>query len=170
MPIDQTLNNIPLATANVNVNNNKITNLTVGTDPNDAVCLSQLDGYIPVTGNINDLTAQTADYSTSGFQINNSAPPTSGDNLTNKTYVDNSISALSTVYQTIANMVNYVTNSSLSTILSSYVLSSFLVANYLTSTAIASTYQTIAEMSNFVTTTVFNNTLANYVTTTLLDF
>jgi hypothetical protein len=57
MPIDQTLNNIPLATASLNVNNNKIINLTAGTDPSDAVCLSQLDGYIPVSGNINDLTA-----------------------------------------------------------------------------------------------------------------
>lgn len=40
MPIDQTLNNIPLATASLNVNNNKIINLTAGTDPTDAVCLS----------------------------------------------------------------------------------------------------------------------------------
>lgn len=40
MPIGQTLNDIPLATDNVNVNNNKIINLTAGTDPTDAVCLS----------------------------------------------------------------------------------------------------------------------------------
>jgi hypothetical protein len=32
MPIDQTLDEIPLATGDVNVNNNKITNLAPGVD------------------------------------------------------------------------------------------------------------------------------------------
>ncbi len=61
------MDEIPLAENNVDVNNFKIVNLLPGTQPTDAVNLSQLDGYIPITGNINNLTAQTADYDTSGF-------------------------------------------------------------------------------------------------------
>jgi len=49
------------------MNSFKIVNLLAGTQPNDAVNLSQLDGYIPVTGNINSLSPQTENYDTSGF-------------------------------------------------------------------------------------------------------
>jgi len=56
MPIDQTLNNIPLANGDINLNNNKLTNLSNGTLSNDAVNLSQLSGYLPTNSNLNSLS------------------------------------------------------------------------------------------------------------------
>jgi len=67
MPIGTTLNNIPLATADIDANNNKVINVSPGTALTDAVNVSQLTGFLPTLTSINDLSPQTMDYDTSGY-------------------------------------------------------------------------------------------------------
>ena len=82
-------------------------------------------------------------------------------------------------------MVNYITNSQLITVLTSYTLLStfndtiatlvttaFLTANYYTASVINLTFLTIAsfntQIANYVTSSSLSNTLSNYVTNSSL--
>ena len=66
--LNLTLNQIPLATSDINANSQKITNLANGTNPTDAINLSQLTGS--GSGTVNSgLVNQLAYYATAGATV-----------------------------------------------------------------------------------------------------
>jgi len=80
------------------------------------------------------------------------------------TYTDGRITSLSTIYQTIANMANYVTSSSLTSTLSAYQTVENMI-NYVTTSSLTTTlsaYQTVANMANYITTSSLTTTLSSY--------
>jgi hypothetical protein len=88
-------------------------------------------------------------------------------NVANTKYVDSAISALSTVYATIASLGSYLTTA---TAASTYATIASL-GSYLTTAAAASTYATIASLSSYLTTAAAASTyatiasLSSYLTT-----
>lgn len=78
-----TLNEVTLASNNVNLNNNKITNLSTPTAASDAVNKSYVDGKT-----LDTFTAPAANVTLNSFKITNLATPTVGTDAVNKSYVD----------------------------------------------------------------------------------
>ena len=68
------------------------------------------------------------------------------------------MTSLSSIYQSISNMVNYVTSTTLTSTLSSYALSSSLNA-----------YQTVANMANYITSSTLTSTLSSYALSSSLS-
>ena len=110
------------------------------------------------TGDVNIPTGLTVSGVNYNTLVSTSTLNTTLTSYPTNTIFNNAMTSLSSIYQSISNMVNYVTSTTLTSTLSSYALSSSLNA-----------YQTVANMANYITSSTLTSTLSSYAVSSSLS-